>query len=526
MQTRLHKKSILKKTAEVGVSSLISKCMGIVREILQNNYFGGPGAISDAFNIAYRIPNLFRKIFAEGALSAAFIPTLVKVVKTGKYDQANKLMTILLLSIGTVVLLLCIPIFLFPKQMVLLAAPGFASKPLELETALPLVRILIFFIFFISVGAMLAGAMQAKQHFAVPAWGPVLLNIVYISGLLICSRYNLSVATFCFFLLLGGLSQVIFYSFMYFKLDYRFEWPNKESLGYFKEVMYKFIPCVFTVSALEINLFIDSRFASYLPAGSITLVNLAFRFMTITLSAFAAAFSSILLSHFSRVTTYAPKRLSFYLLEATKFIFWITIPATLFMSFFAYDIFYTAFYQLSDNFTLEQVNTASHLLIIFVSVLFFYSINKLFLSIYYSLHETVLPTVISFIGTLCNVLFNYFFISKLGVISLAIATSLSAVIQSILFALLLYKKFNFVIYLKQFGQFLLKSMLKVTIVSILFYVLYKLIVQAITVFLPTHKTYLLEHIGLWLWVGPLSLFLFGLLYILRKPFKIKMYFLE
>ena len=123
---------------------------------------------------------------------------------------------------------------------------------------------------------------------------------------------------------------------------------------------------------IEINLLIDTRFASTLPTGSVTLVNTASKFMTIALGAFAAAFSSILLSTFLRISTYAPKRLSFYLLESTKFIFWITVPVAILMGFFSYDIFYTLFYRLAkNNFTIEQAAEGSALLIAFLPGHFF-----------------------------------------------------------------------------------------------------------------------------------------------------------
>lgn len=525
MSRHLHKKSILKKTAQVGISSLVSKFMGIIREILQVRYLG-IGAISDAFAIAYKIPNSLRKVFAEGALSAAFIPTIVKIIKDGKNNEANKLMSLLLIFVGSLVLSICLLIFLFPQKVILLFAPGFAHKELEFVTAIPLLRVLIFFILLISISSLLAGAIQAKHHFTIPAWGPVILNIAYILGLLIAKYFELPAFIFSIFILIGGLIQFFIFYIAYKKLEYQFDWPDIKTKDYFKHIMAKFLPCLFSMSAIEINLLIDARFASNLPTGSITLVNLASRFMQIVLSAFASAFSSILLSHFSRIITYAPNRLSYYLLESSKFIFWITIPVTLFMIFFSYDIFYTSFYQFSNNFSLDQVKEASILLIAFVSGLFFYSLNKLFLSIYYSMGQTFLPTVVSLIGAIINVIFNAIFINYLGALGLAIATTLSAIAQSMLFIWILYRKFNFTIYIKQFGNFLIKYFLQLSLMSLLFYMCYKFIIYFIKTFLTSFEKFLLYHIGLWLWIGPLTLIIFGLMYFLKNFFKIKLYFLE
>lgn len=524
MQGQLHKKSILRKTAEVGSSSLISKFLAIAREIIQVKYLG-IGVASDAFSIAFKIPSVLRKVFAEGALSAAFIPTLIKIVREKDDSEASKLISLTLAVIGCVVSILCIAIALYPTNVILLFAPGFINKTAELELAIPLLRILIFFILFISTSALLAGAMQAKHHFGIPAWGPVILNVVYIAGLLICTYFSLPVTVFCLFLLFGGLVQMASHIYMYLKLNFRFVYPDKTSWKYFGQVMIKFLPCVFSISAMEINLLIDARFASNLPAGSLTLINLSSRFMGIALSAFAAAFSSILLSHFSRVSIYAPKRLSYYLLEAAKFIFWVTIPVSIFMSFFAYDIFYTAFFKLADM-TMDQTIEASHLLIAFVAGLFFYSMNKLLLSIYYSIHQTFLPTVISFLATLVNIALNRALMPYYGALGLAIATSIAAAAQTFLFILVLNKKFNFKLYGYNFLQFILRYIAQLSFGGISFYLVYKLCVKAIEFYLPTYKDLLLHSLGLWLWIGPLSLAFALFAYITRNKWKVKLYFLD
>jgi putative peptidoglycan lipid II flippase len=524
MQTRLHKKSILKKTAQVGISLLFSKFLGIARDVLQVKYLG-VGPFSDAFNIAFRIPNALRKVFAEGALSAALIPTLVKIMKGDHEEAVSKLLTLTFIAIGAAILVLCLAVVAFPHVIVWLFAPGFMHKEVEFSTTVHLIRILIFFIFFIFSSALLAGAMQAKHHFTIPSWGPALLNVVYIGGLLLALGYDLSVERFAYFILLGGLLQLVVYLIVYFRLNFRFLWPDKDTWGSFKEVMKKFLPCIASVSAIEINLLIDARFASMLPPGSATLLILASRFMTIALGAFAVAFSSILLPHFSRITTYAPRRLSFYLLESAKFILWVIAPVMLLMSFFAHDIFYTIFYKLTDNFSLEQVTEAATVLIIFLTGLFFSSLNKLILSIYYSLHETFLPTVITFIGALSNFLLNRLFVPHVGIFGIATATSLSTLIQLLLLVLVLYKKFNFVLYLQDFFSFAVRYMVQLGITSGLFYLLYKVFVLVIQQLLPQYAEFLLHTIGLWFWVGPLSLFFFGTLYLLRKRFNVIVHFL-
>ncbi len=523
---KLHKKSILKKTASVSASLLFSKLLGVVREIFQVSYLG-VGAFSDAFNTALKIPNLLRKIFAEGALSAAFVPTIIKVTSEDSQKQASKLMTLTYAIFGTMVLALCVLISFFPHVVIRLIASGFINKPVEMEVATSIIRILIYFVFFMFTSALLQSALQAKMHFTVPAWGPTLLNVFYIAGLAVCQWMGFSVEVFSYFLLFGGLAQALIYAYVYVGLHFTIEWPDKNTYKYFKEVIAKFIPCLLSVSIVEINLIIDNNFASTLPTGSATLVSISSKFMTIALGAFAVAFSTILLPHFSRISTYAPKRLSYYLLESTKFIFWITIPVALLMTFFSYDIFYTIFYQITGEFTLAMVKEAASLLVAFLPGLFFFSINKMLLNIFYALHETRYTAIITVIGVMVNVILNRFLMPLYGAQGIALATVFAAVVQTLLLLIVLQQRLGLKIYMKQFTRYMLAYGIQLAIFMGIFFLLYHLGVMAIIYVVPERfADFLLHHIGLWMWVGPICLIPAGFLYYMRNKGGVSLYFLE
>lgn len=523
--TKLHKKSILKKTALVSIMLLLSKLLGVVREIFQVRYLG-VGPLSDAFNSVMKIPNLLRKVFADGAMNAAFIPTIVRVMKQDSESQASRLTTLMSIFFGLIIGLLCLIVSLFPEPFILLSAPGFRDKPVEFAAAVDLMRIVIYFVFFVFWSALLAGALQSKMHFTVPSWGPALLNIFYIGGLVICLHWGLPIHVFSYFLLASGLFQALLYLYVYFKLNFSMMLPNKKTWSYFKEVLFKFIPCLLSTSVIEINLFIDNRFASTLPTGSITLITLASRFMSIALGAFAVAFSSILLSHFSRISSYAPGRLSFYLHESTKIIFWVTIPCALLMGFFSYDIFYTIFYKLARNFTLEQVSEGSVLLKAFLPGLFFFSMNKMMLTIFYSLHETRYTTAITIAGTVANVLLNRLLMPYYGALGIAIATSLGAVLQTILFIIVLRNRFGFRIYYGKMAHFIGYYGLQLLAAGVAFLILFYSSLALVKLVLPQYVDILVHHIGLWFWVGPLCLAIAGGLYYARNKWGVRLYFID
>jgi putative peptidoglycan lipid II flippase len=372
-------KTILKKTIQVAGSTLLSRFFGILREVLMVRYLGASG-LSDAFLTAFKIPNSLRKIFAEGALSAAFVPTVVSTMHRESKSSVAGLMSLALLVFEGMVVALCAVIMIYAPQVIRFIAPGFSEQ--QVLDAIPILHIVMPFIFFISSSALLAGALHAVGHFFIPAIAPVVINIIFIIGLCVCMAFNLPVTYFCWFILFSGCVHLALHVAIYFRLHFFFGKITRNDVTIFARVMGKFLLCLPSVSLMELALFIDTSFASFLPAGSISLIFYANRFMGIPLGVFAVAFSTILLPHFSRIHARNPKRLHFYLLESAQFIFWVTIPVALVMAFFSQDIFTTIF--LSKKFTLAQAQEAGTILVAFLAGLFFFSFNKVILNIFYA----------------------------------------------------------------------------------------------------------------------------------------------
>lgn len=512
---------LIRKTFLVGFFTFLSRISGFLRTILQARYLG-VGVTSDAFITAFRVPNLLRKIFAEGALSAAVTPTLVRVVRNNGIHEASKLVCLLFLCIETLLLLCCSLIWIYAGPVITFISPGFTAEQHTL--ALPLLRILISFIFFVSSSALFAGALQAVHHFTIPAAGQIILNIVTIIGLAICMLYNLPTTTFAWFIIAGSALLLLAHAVAYIHLNFTFELPDRAAAASLWSVLGKFVPCLISISPVEIISLIDGQFASYLPHGSVTRISYATDFMRIPLGIFVIAFSTILLPHLARVSTYAPKRLGFYLLESTKLIFWVTIPSALLMGFFSYDIFYTIF--LSKNFTLTDIQEVAHLLIAALAGLFFFSINKILLNMYYALHATTLPALITIVSLVCNIGLNMLLMPQFGSLGLVMAMSLSALIQTIAFLVGLHYVFNFTFYVKQFMHFVLKYCIQLICIFTPSYLLYRSIAYCITL-LPTCWSYiLLQSIGLWFWVGPLCGLMALIVFYTRKKFGVQLYFLK
>lgn len=515
----LSKKAILIKTVQVATSTLLSRLLGIIREVLTVQFLGAT-ALSDAFLTAFKIPNSLRKIFAEGALSAALVPSLVATLNKEGRHAVSRLTTIAFIVFEGTLLLLCLLTIIQAEWVIRTIAPGFSST--QITAAIPFLQIMMPFIFFVSSSAVLAGSLQAIGHFLIPSLGSVVLNIIFISTLLACLRYHLSVEILCLGIVGAGfiqfMSHIITYSYYDFHLT-RFTRKDLKSFGF---VLTKFLGSLLGVSVMEIALFIDTSFASYLSKGSLSLITYANRFMNIPLGVFAVAFSTIMLPHFSRIYHEKPEKLPFYIGEASRLIFWITVPITFWMSFFAYDIFYTIF--LSDKFVIAQVMEASNILISFTIGLFFFSLNKIILNVYYVQHNTYIPGIIACFVTLLNMALNYLLMRSFGSIGIAFATTLSSgFIQTVLLfaGLRIYYKmiFPWCGYLIFMGRYVLQ--LCIITPPYLLLLWYTRILIAMT----PYKTMLLYSIGMWLWVTPLATLYFMTLFITRKHFGIYAYFL-
>jgi putative peptidoglycan lipid II flippase len=522
MSGALHKNSIVKKTIEVGSSTLLSRLLGIVREGLTVMYLGA-GAGSDIFMVAFRIPNSLRKVFAEGALSSSFVPTLIHVARSKGRQEANSLMSLAFVVFEGLVVSLCILAMWKAEATISFLAPGWTAD--KVAATVPLLRILMPFIFFISSSALLAGALQSVGHFFVPAFSPVLLNIVFITGLLTCWTYNLPVTHLCCFIMFGGFLQFVGHLITYFRLNFAFGPIDTVALRNFGSVIGKFLLGSLSMSIMEINLTVSTQFASYLSDGSISLIYYANRFMGIPLGVFAVAFSTILLPHFSRISSYAPKRLSFYLLETAKFVFWITIPVTIFMSFLSEKVFYTLF--LSDKFTAAQAGQAGTILMVFVLGLFFFSLNKILLSMYYALHVMWIPALVSVVCALINIGLNVALSHYLQAWTLALSMTIAGTAQTVLLVILLKKYFNFRLYWQRFGEFAWRYTLQLVLIFTAFFALYWGMESLILALAPVSiKQFLLYKLGYWFWVAPLCGITCLALFVTRKVFKVTLYFLD
>ena len=517
MKIQTNKNFIIKKTAQLSIFGFISRVLGIIREVMQGQLLG-VGEASDGFLTAFGVPNLFRKIFESGGITSALVPHLVKIIHGGDKRRASELISAVLFVFDALLMVCCLGVLIFPTFVTYLVAPGFS--PDQVAATVPLLKIMFPVIIFLATCNIVSGGLHAINHFFVPAFGPVIFNIVYLAGLFACLKFNLSVSVMAWVVVLAGFAKMLSSSVAFWWNGFSFVLPTRACLSDLCIVARRFIPCLISVGALEISMFFDKRLASYLPKGSVTLLYYAQRFSMLPYSMLAVALATVLLAHFSLAALKNAKRLPFFLLESSKLATWFSLPLMCVMMFVAKSLF--ADVMLKGRATPADMSTAALLLGMLLCALPFQVLNKIMVSVFYAKNDTMSPMYIVMGTTAFSTLFNYMFIGHLGIYVMAIGLLLATCLKTVVLGVVLAYKhaiqwplWKFLVFLK---NLILQLFIGVCIFNFLYATLCQLVAGgAFSVFFSEGAS------GYWILVlGSLCITL-GILWITHRRFGIKLY---
>lgn len=510
------KNNLFTQTARVGGLTALSRLLSVARAFFQLQFLG-IGIMSDAFILAFRLPNFLRKIFAEGAMSAAFVPTFSSLIRTKKKQEAQRLMSAGLLVVNAVLVALTAVVCYCPELILQLLTRG-AIDVSRLMFAVPLMRVLFPFIFFVANSALFGSMLHAAHSFTAVAFGPSVLNIFYLGGLVVCMYYQLSVYALCGFILLGGAALLLLHVWQYGVHGFALALPTRDTWPALSTVLKRVPPALLGISALELNVMIDVFMTAALPAGQVTMVHYGARFMGIPLGIFGVAFSTVLLPHFAQLKERAPSRFTYYILEATKLVVWLMLPATLALHFFAPALF-ASFLQ--GKIDAAGVATAANVLSLYGVGLIIFCLHKVLLSLLYAVRDTRTATRGTVIATVSNVLGNYIAVTYYqSVYGIALSTVFSGLLLLIYLLWGLHTKHRVPFALRRFVRFVPGLLLQVAVVSA-FYVAVHCVLfdRVLPAVFGTGCLY-------WLAVAPLGAATFWLLYRTRKWAGIQLYFLS
>jgi len=400
----------------IGIAVMCSRLLGLAREQIFAALFGGGGAM-DAFTAAFRIPNLLRDLFAEGALSTAFVTTFSKTIARGGDDAAwqlaNKVATLTAVVLGA----LCIAGMVFSAQLVAALAPGF--DPGKAALTAQLTRIMFPFILLVSLAALIMGMLNSKSVFGMPAMASSFFNMGSIVGGVTLGFWidphfgpqalvGLAVAT-----VFGGALQLAVQLPSLARLGYRFRPDFRWRDAGVKAILLLMGPSVIAASTTQFNVLVNSMFASTLGDGPIFWLSIAFRLMQLPLGLFGVALGTVTLPLLSRLVV-ADQMTAFRaeLARAMRLALLLTIPSTVGLIMLAEPII-SVLYQ-HGKFNAYQAAQAAGALRFYAIGLAGYAALKVLVNAFYALDKRKTPMLVSFLAVLLNLLFNWIFTFRLG----------------------------------------------------------------------------------------------------------------
>ena len=458
--------NLIKSTGTFSFFTIISRLLGYLRDILIAVFLGA-GPLADAFFVAFRIPNTFRRLFSEGTFNAAFVPSYSSVLDNKKKSQkfANNIFTLLTIGLFFLVLIIEImmPIFVF------LIAPGFEGDYQKMELAITLTRITFPFLMFISLASFFSAILNSHNKFAIASAAPIILNILLIGVLLFGKILNDQLVIYLSYAVtLSGILQFIFlYLFVkkYFSPEFKLhiKIDNKVKI-FFK----KLLPSIFSSGVTQINILVGTIIASF-QASAVSYLYYADRVYQINLAIAGIAIGTVILPQLSKyVQNNKKEKINLIQNKALELSLFLSIPAAIALMVASQEIISSLFGY--GSFDKESVKNSGKALFYFGMGLPAFSIIKVFSTFFFARNNTKTPFYISLISVLLNIFISVVFFKQIGFLIIPIATTLSSWFNAVCLFLFLKKRkiFNFnLIFIDRFMKILVAS----TLMGIFFYYL-------------------------------------------------------
>ena len=451
--------NLLSSTSVFGFYTLLSRILGYFRDILIA-IFLGTSIYADAFFVAFRLPNTFRRLFAEGTFNAAFIPSYAKEKLKGENSGkkfADEIFSLLLLFL----IFLIIIIEIFTPFLVYLIAPGFYEDSEKFSLAVEFTRITFPFLLFVSLSSLLSGILNTNNKFAAAAAAPIILNIVLILILLISFYYNKNIAkNLSIGVTLAGILQFLILIFFTKKLYFpsiKFIFRFSEKIKFFFR---KLLPSIFSSGITQINILVGTIIASF-QSGAVSYLYYADRVYQINLAIAGIAVGTVVLPSLSKsIKLKDQKSVELIQNRSVELSLLLSVPATFGLLIASEQIVNCLFgYGSFDR--VDVIYTSSALTFFAIGVPAF-ALIKVLSNFYFARDNTKLPFYISLLNMILNIIISVSLFKKYGFIIIPIATSVSTWVAVLIYFVLLSRNNIF-----NFSQKILLNFLKVSFATIL-----------------------------------------------------------
>ncbi len=452
---------LLKSTAIVSAMTLVSRVSGLVRDVIMANVVE-TGAVSDAFFVAFRIPNFLRRIFGEGAFSQAFVPVYAELTEQNT-QEAKQFVASTSGRLGFIVFLLSVFGVIFAPWVIRLFAPGYVEEPEKFATTVEALRIMFPYLFFISLVAMSGAMLNTLNRFAVPAVTPVLMNLCFIVTLLVFVQNSQDAAqTLAIGVMAAGGIQLLF-QLPALKAEGVLVRPTLKKNAYTSKVFKLMVPAMFGVSVTQINTLVNTILASFLVSGSVSWLYYSDRLMEFPVAIVGVALATVVLPGLSKERQSGTVESFSSMIDwSMRWVVMIALPAAVALAMLSVPLLATMFQY--NAFKESDVMQASISLVAYsVGVLAFVMI-KVLAPGFYAQQDIKTPVKIAAFAVFCNIVLSLLLIGPLKHAGLALAISLAAWINAGLLGLTLWRKKIY--HPKQgWALFLLRILLAVLVMS-------------------------------------------------------------
>ncbi|BCS96131.1 putative lipid II flippase MurJ [Desulfoluna limicola] len=436
------KGNVTRAAGIVGSATLISRIFGYIRDMVTAYYFGA-GPLADAFIAAFRIPNMLRRLFAEGSLSISFVPVFTETLKQDGRSEAFRMAGAALRLLSLVLTLVAVVGVLTSPWIVSAIAAGFKGDPWKYELTVQLSRIMFPYVVFICLVALCMGILNVLGHFAAPSLAPVALNLAMIASLVIggmvTSDGEIRVTLLAWGVLLGGLLQLGMQIPVLWRRGFSFFKPGPLWHPALATVGRLMLPAVFGAAVYQVNMFIGTMLASLLDTGSITGLYYADRLVQFPLGIFAISIGTAVLPSLSRQMAEndlagVAETFSFGL----RFTLFITLPATVGLVVLREPLVALLFSR--GAFDATAVSLTADALLFYAVGLWAISCVRVTVPLFYAFKDTRTPVRVAVAAILINIALSVLLMGPMAHRGLALAVSLSSMVNFLLLLFLLVKR--------------------------------------------------------------------------------------
>ena len=429
---------LMQKTSIVGGMTLISRILGLLRDVVFARYFGAQ-LVMDAFLVANRIPNMLRRFFAEGAFSAGFVPVMARYRENHGHDDAREFIDAMSGTLGVVLFVVTLVGVVAAPLLVLVVAPGFVGEGGDLELAALMLRFTFPYLLFVSLTAFAGSILNTYGRFGVPAFTPVLLNVVLIAAAVWLSpRLEQPIMALAYAVLIAGVFQLLFQLPFLAKIHVlpKPKWaPRHKGV---KRAVKLMVPAIFGSSAAQINVLLGGIIASLLPVGSISYLYFSDRLMEFPLGIFGIALGTVTLPYLSRLWAKGDRKTFTQTLDwSLKLALLIALPAAIGLFVLAEPLVTALFF--GGVFDEYAVRMTAMSLQAYAAGLIGFSFVKILAPAYFARENTKTPVRIALGALLVNLVLSVglaWYMSANGLAGphagLAAATSVAAILNAAL----------------------------------------------------------------------------------------------